>query len=88
MADLEQLLERVIKQWTAEDIPILPGVEDAEIARFENRYGVKLPVDMRQFYQTVNGMGDYFDGEWFLRIWTDLYMTDHSITFAIRLPIS
>jgi hypothetical protein len=69
MSDLQRLLQQMIQGWRNEDIPILPGVDEARIADFERRYGIKLPADMREYFLTVNGMGHHYDDENFFRFW-------------------
>jgi hypothetical protein len=69
MSDFRSLLQRAIEVWKEENIPIPPGVEPEVIAKFETRYGVKLPADLREFYLAVNGMGDDYDEKGFFRFW-------------------
>src|SRR4051812_5243396 len=69
MPDLKLLLRQMITQWKNEDIPILKGVDDVTIQRFELNYDVKLPEDMREYFSTVNGMGDHMDKENSFRFW-------------------
>jgi hypothetical protein len=59
----------MITGWQNESIPILKGVDDLTIQNFELKYCVKLPEDMKEYFSTVNGMGDHYDEEWFNRLW-------------------
>ena len=65
MPDIKLLLRQMITGWQNEDIPILKGVDDLTIQEFESKYDVKLPEDLREYFSTVNGMGDHYDEEWF-----------------------
>jgi SMI1 / KNR4 family (SUKH-1) len=68
MIDLQPLLQQMIARWQTEDIPNCPGVNSKKIAEFESRNGVKLPQDMREYFSTINGMGDHYDEDFF-RFW-------------------
>lgn len=50
-------LKALIQHWTAHGIRCPPGASDVQIARFESHYAVHLPRDLRQYFLTVNGMG-------------------------------
>ena len=52
---INQLMER----WQAHGIACPPGVTVADIEDFERARGVVLPPDMRTYFLTVNGMGEY-----------------------------
>ena len=69
MTDVQALIAKMIERWQSQSIPISPGVNQSELAVFESRYGVRLPADMREFFTTINGMGDFFDEEYFFRFW-------------------
>jgi hypothetical protein len=69
MPDIKLLLRQMITGWQNEDIPILQGVDEVTIQKFESKYGVKLPEDMREYFSTVNGMGDHIDEKNSFRFW-------------------
>jgi hypothetical protein len=69
MSQLELLIQQVIERWRRENIPIRPGVDLTKINELESRLGAVLPSDMREFYLTIDGMGDHFDEEHFFRFW-------------------
>jgi SMI1 / KNR4 family (SUKH-1) len=69
MNDLRLLLQQTIERWRGENIPIPLGVDDAKLSEFESHYRVKLPDDMREYFATMNGMGDHYDEEFFFRFW-------------------
>ena len=48
----------VRRAWAAAGIAEREGVTDADIRAFENRYGVRLPNDLAQYFKTVDGMND------------------------------
>ena len=52
------LLRRLIKVWSAPNQPgkVRPGAAQSEIDAFEARYGVRLPLDLRDYLRAVNGM--------------------------------
>ncbi|HEY0381057.1 MAG TPA: SMI1/KNR4 family protein [Candidatus Elarobacter sp.] len=49
------IVSAVIAYWDAHDVRYLPGASSTKIRFFEQKYGVKLPPDMRCFYTTTNG---------------------------------
>jgi hypothetical protein len=50
------LAERLRDRWAAQKIPIRHGVGPAEIRAFEARAGVAMPPDLRDYFETVDGM--------------------------------
>jgi hypothetical protein len=48
-------IKSVLSYWDAHGVRYLPGVSEQEVLDFESRYNVKVPQDMRCFYQTTNG---------------------------------
>ena len=56
----------MVDHWTRNGVaPPLPGVDAAAIAAFERRFGVRLPADVRKYFLTTNGTGDFMDGAFF-----------------------
>jgi hypothetical protein len=58
MTDLQPYLQKVIERWRVAEVAIPDGVDRNAIAGFEARCGVRLPADMREYFATVNGMGN------------------------------
>lgn len=50
------LLESLAGFWRTVDARTNPGVDPAELDRFERDQGTVLPADLRSYYQAVNGM--------------------------------
>jgi hypothetical protein len=69
MSGLLPLLQQLVERWRKEGIPILRGVNAATITDFESKYNVKLPCDMKEFFSTIDGMGDEYDEKGFFRFW-------------------
>ena len=53
-----ELTQQLIDRWTAHGISCPPGMTPRQIADFERRYGVRLPMEFRSYLLTVNGMGE------------------------------
>ncbi len=62
------LWNRIIEHWRQCNIPFCHGVSPGEIARFEARYGVALPNDVRDYFLAVNGTGQEMDPDLY-RFW-------------------
>jgi hypothetical protein len=52
---------KLIELWSRAGLTIRRGVQPADISKFESRFGVNLPPDMRGYYLTVDGMEDELD---------------------------
>jgi cell wall assembly regulator SMI1 len=52
------VFERLRAAWLAADVQINPGADPAEIAAFESKHCVKLPLDFKDYLMLVNGMAD------------------------------
>lgn len=50
------LLDRLRGHWMQKGIKTRPGVSPQQIESFESRYLVRLPLDLRGYYATVDGM--------------------------------
>jgi SMI1 / KNR4 family (SUKH-1) len=68
MLELGSALKCLIDRWRNEDIPIRPGVTQDAVAKFEARWKVVLPSDLREYFLTVDGTGDHYE-EAFFRFW-------------------
>ena len=56
------LWRRLVDHWTLNGVaPPLPGVDPGAIVAFEQRFHVRLPADVRQYFLTTNGTGDFLD---------------------------
>jgi hypothetical protein len=69
MNALSEHLIAIIERWEQEKIPIRAGVTPKAIKSFEDRFRVTLPDDMREFFLTVDGMGEHYDDDSFSRFW-------------------
>ena len=52
------LASQLISKWMDEGIDIRSGVTSEAIQAFENRHNVILPVDFRNYFAVVDGMGE------------------------------
>ncbi|MES1213430.1 MAG: SMI1/KNR4 family protein [Singulisphaera sp.] len=55
-AGIAELIETLRNRWTQQGLTLRPGLTVQQIGSFENRYKIKLPEDLRQFYLAVDGM--------------------------------
>ncbi len=53
---LDEAIHLAIGKWCKEDIPLLPGAEEADIRRIEKAYSITLPWDLRAYFQVTMGM--------------------------------
>jgi hypothetical protein len=56
------------ERWRSEGWDVRPGVPLQEIEAFESRYRVTLPADLREFFLTVDGMGQDLNLNQFVRL--------------------
>jgi hypothetical protein len=61
--------DRIIQKWQVDNIPLRKGVSLTAIAKFESKYQVVLPRDVREYFTTVDGTGDHLTEEWYFRFW-------------------
>ena len=55
MMDYSQLLAKLERAWALQDYPhAIPATLD-HLRAFEDRYGVRLPPDLRSYFATLNG---------------------------------
>ena len=62
------LWDRVHDVWRRSNIAIRPGVTRGEIAAFEAKYRIALPLDVREYFGAADGTGDDMD-EGLYRFW-------------------
>jgi hypothetical protein len=55
-AETLALIDRLRGYWMQKGIKIRPGVSLQQIESFESRYLVRLPPDLRRYFDTVDGM--------------------------------
>ena len=53
---MEELVARLLERWRAAGVMPNPGATEDEVLGFEAANHVRLPDDMRQFLQVVNGI--------------------------------
>jgi len=61
--DTESILARVRERWVAEGATPASPAGVAEMAGFEERYGVRLPAEVRAYFGALNGMAEGWDAE-------------------------
>lgn len=44
--------------WLQQGIKLKPGASEIELFAFENKYDVRLPEDLKNYFSTVNGFDD------------------------------
>lgn len=59
------LIERLKSHWSQSGLKVRSGVPSHQIEEFESRHQVSLPLDLREYFTTVDGMDDEdtFDSE-------------------------
>ncbi|MFN3652640.1 MAG: SMI1/KNR4 family protein [Armatimonadota bacterium] len=58
---MESVVQRLHRYWLEHRVRMLPGASQEELDAFERANGVRLPPDIREFLQTMNGFEQY---EW------------------------
>ncbi len=55
---MKSLGQRIKEHWLSQNRNLVTqGVDEKEILSFESHYGVTMPLDMRDYFLQVNGMG-------------------------------
>ena len=49
-------LQRLLTKWASEEVTPRPPVDPSAVASFEERYGVRLPEDFREYLSVCDGM--------------------------------
>ncbi len=52
----DEILETLKSIWIAEGIITNNGATEGELNNFENKFNVKLPIDLRNYFSKINGM--------------------------------
>ena len=61
--------ESLKRHWSSHDVEINAGVSEAELKAFEQKYGVVLPDDLRDYFRCVNGMPPDVVDDGMMRFW-------------------
>lgn len=61
--------ESLKRHWASHDVEINAGVSEAELKAFEEKYGVVLPDDLRDYFRCVNGMPPDVVDDGMMRFW-------------------
>ena len=62
--------ESLKRHWSSHDLKINAGASEAELRAFEDKYGVVLPEDLREYLSCVNGMAHDVVDDGLIRFWT------------------
>ena len=62
--------ESLKRHWSSHDVKINAGASEAELRAFEDKYGVVLPEDLREYFSCVNGMPHDVVDDGLIRFWT------------------
>ena len=63
-------VQRLRNHWISHNVECNSGVSEDSLVAFEDRYGVTLPTDLRDYFLTVNGMLDGVTDQDLIRFWT------------------
>lgn len=55
--------------WLSHNVEVNGGVSGVTLESFEQKYGVILPADLRDYFRSVNGMPSGVCDEEFIRFW-------------------
>jgi cell wall assembly regulator SMI1 len=58
MESTRQLVERLLARWAADGTESLPATEAAVLDRLERRHDVRLPPDLRTYFERTGGLAD------------------------------
>ena len=61
--------ESLRRHWLSHHIEINAGVSEAELEAFEEKFGVILPTDFREYFRCVNGMPTDVVDDGMIRFW-------------------
>jgi hypothetical protein len=57
-------------RWLSQGLEVNPGVSIETLSRFESRYQVSLPADLRDYFLTVNGMAEGITDDALISFWS------------------
>ena len=55
---METIGESLKQFWLQQGIKLKLGISEIELSKFENKYNVLLPEDLKDYFSTVNGFND------------------------------
>ena len=61
--------ESLKRHWSSHDVEINAGVSEAELRAFDEKYGVVLPGDLRDYFSCVNVMPPDVVDDGMIRFW-------------------
>lgn len=61
--------ESLKRHWSSHNVDINAGVSEATLKSFEEKYGIVLPEDLRDYFLSVNGMPPEIVDDAFIRFW-------------------
>ena len=66
MSNLSDLLRALRHHWARQELDTGKPASEAELLAWEQRYGVRLPSDLRAYFRELNGTARHqqFDREW------------------------
>jgi hypothetical protein len=62
-------MQRLKKHWISQNVKFNEGVSEKALSAFEQAFGVLLPLDIREFFLTLNGMPDDVTDNEMIRFW-------------------
>lgn len=69
MTPFSLLVDETKRHWNAAGLTLRPGVSDADVNEFQRRYDARLPASLKEYFQTVDGMGANESDDHLFRFW-------------------
>lgn len=69
-------VQRLKNHWLYHDVKLNPRASEASLLAFENKFGVSLPSDLRDYFLTTNGMPQEITDNEMIRFWMLEEVTD------------
>lgn len=66
---IKDVVDALVVRWRLEGITIRSGASEEDIQRFQSRYGVWVPEDLRSFFLAVDGLEDTMEAIGSVRFW-------------------